>query len=84
MARAPLPTDPDTITAYLASLADTPSHGTLMRRLAAIADQHRQFGLAAPAIDPAGKALLRAVYGSASRRPLAPSSLGLAGCASKH
>jgi hypothetical protein len=70
-ARAPLPADPGTITAYLASLADTLPHGTLMRRLAAIADQHRQHGLAAPAIDPAGKALLRAVRGSAIRRILA-------------
>jgi hypothetical protein len=76
-ARAPLPTDADTITAYLASLADTLSHGTLMRRLAAIADQHRQHGLAAPAIDPVGKAILRAVPGSAirRRRPRPPSGL---------
>jgi hypothetical protein len=36
-ARVPLPADPDTVTAYLASLADTLNHGTLMRRLAAIA-----------------------------------------------
>jgi site-specific recombinase XerD len=67
-ARAPLPADPDAITAYLASLADTLSYGTLMRRLAAIADQHRQHGLAAPAIDPTGKALLREVRGAAIRR----------------
>jgi hypothetical protein len=45
----------------LSSLVDTLSYGTLMRRLAAIAHQHRQHGLAIPAIDPAGKALLRAV-----------------------
>jgi site-specific recombinase XerD len=76
-ARAPLPADPDTITAYLASLAETMSYGTLMRRLAAIAHQHRQHGLAAPAIDPTGKALLRAVRGAAvpRRRPQPASGL---------
>jgi hypothetical protein len=48
-----------------------------MRRLAAIADQHRQHGLAAPAINPAGKVLLRAVRSSAirRRRPQPPSGL---------
>jgi integrase len=65
---SPLPAAPDTITAYLTSVAATLSHGTLMRRLAAIADQHRQHGLAAPAIGPAGKALLRVVRAAAVRR----------------
>jgi hypothetical protein len=73
----PLPADSDTVTAYLTSLADTLSYGTLLRRLAAIADQHRQYGLAAPAADPAGKALLREVRGLAirRRRPRPPSGL---------
>jgi hypothetical protein len=83
-ARAPLLADPDTVTAYLLSLADTPSYGSLMRRLAAIADQHRQHRLAAPAIDPAARALLREVRRWTSQRPLAPTSLGLAGSASNH
>jgi site-specific recombinase XerD len=74
---SPLPADPDTVTAYLTGLADTLSYGTLMRRLAAVADQHRQHGLAAPAIDPAGKALLREVRGAAlpRRQPQPPSGL---------
>jgi hypothetical protein len=61
----------------LSSLVDTLSYGTLMRRLAAIAHQHRQHGLAIPAIDPAGKALLRAVRGAAvpRRRPRPASGL---------
>jgi hypothetical protein len=46
-ARAPLPTDSNTITAELASLLDTLSYGPLMRRLAAIAHQRRQRGRAA-------------------------------------
>jgi hypothetical protein len=33
---APLPADPDTITAYLASQADTLSYGMLLQRLAAV------------------------------------------------
>jgi hypothetical protein len=75
--RRALPADPDTITAYLASLAETMSYGTLMRRLAAIAHQHRQHGFAAPAINPTGKALLRAVRGAAvpRRRPQPASGL---------
>jgi integrase len=73
----PLPADPDTVTAYLVSLAETLSYGTLMRRLAAIADQHRQYGLVAPPTDPAGKTLLREMRGSAirRRRPQPASSL---------
>ena len=65
------------ITAYLGNLADTLSYGTLIRRIAAIAYQHRQHGLAAPATDPARKALLREVRGAAirRRRPRPPSSL---------
>jgi hypothetical protein len=57
-ALAPLPADPDTIMAYLTSVADTLSCGTLMRRLAAI--------------DPAEKALMREVRGAAT--PQAPAA----------
>ena len=56
---APLPAEPATITAYLETLAGKLSHGALARRLAAIADQHRQNHLASPTRDPAVKAILR-------------------------
>ena len=56
---APLPAEPATIAAYLKTLAGKLSHGALARRLAAVADQHRQNNLASPTGNPAVKAILR-------------------------
>ena len=55
-----LPADAATIAAYLQSSNDTLSIGALSRRLAAIADQHRQQDQPSATRDPLVKAVLRA------------------------
>ena len=71
-----LPAEPDIVAAYLASLSATLSPGALERRRAAIRDQHRREGYAAPTAAPAIKALLRAVRLAARprRKPTPPAS----------
>ena len=61
-----LPADPATIAAYLQSATDTLSVGALSRRLAAIADQHRQHGEPLPTRDPSVRAVLRAARSTAT------------------
>jgi integrase len=79
MRRSPLPAQPASVAAYLGTLAGRLSHGALSRRVTAIVDQHRQHGLASPATDPAGKAILREARRSATRRrPLPPPAAQLA------
>ena len=56
--RTALPATPDTVARFLAAVPGL-SAGTLARRAAAIAAQHRQRGLAAPTEDPAVTARLR-------------------------
>ena len=56
---AALPATPATLAAYLAALAPTLKPGTLTRRAAAIADQHRRANLVPPGADDAVRAILR-------------------------
>jgi hypothetical protein len=72
---APLPASPATVASYLATLADRLSAGTLARRAAAIAAQHRQHGQASPASDPSVTALLRHVRRIATRRRSQPPAM---------
>ena len=75
----PLPAEPAAIAAYLETLAGKRSHGALARRLAAIADQHRQNHLASPTRDAAVKAILRdARRVAAGGRKLSPRSTPVA------
>ncbi len=69
--RCPLPASPDTVAAWLASLADTAGAGTLRRKRAALAQAHRAAGVALE-VDPAVRDLLRAARRLASRRPARP------------
>src|SRR3954454_10825793 len=69
---APLPASATTVVSYLAVLAERLSAGTVARRAAAIAAQHRQRGLASPASDPAVTTLLRQVRRAATRRRARP------------
>jgi hypothetical protein len=70
-----LPADPATVASYLGSVA-TLSHGALARRLAAIAQAHRQHGHAAPGADSAVRALLQAARrGTLKRRRPGPGQL---------
>jgi hypothetical protein len=70
-----LPADPATVASYLGSVA-TLSRGALGRRLAAIAQAHRQHGYPAPGADPALRALLQAARRRATqRRPPGPGQL---------
>jgi hypothetical protein len=62
-----LPADPATVASYLGSVA-TLSRGALGRRLAAIAQAHRQHGYPAPGADPAIRALLQAARRRATQR----------------
>jgi hypothetical protein len=74
----PLPAAPATVAAYLAARPHL-SPGALARRCAAIAQQHRQAGLATPAADPAVRSVLRAAHRAATpRRAPAPSPATLA------
>ena len=76
---APLPAEAATIAACLESLAGKLSHGALARRLAAIADQHRQNNLPFPTRNPAVKAILREARRVAAHgRPPSPRSPQLA------
>jgi site-specific recombinase XerD len=68
----PLPAAPATVAAYLTTLAGQLSAGTLARRAAAIAAQHRQHGLASPASDQAVTTLLRHARHTATRRRAPP------------
>ena len=63
-----LPADAATIAAYLQSSSDTLSIGALSRRLAAIADQHRQHGHLSATRDPMVKAVLRTARSTATPR----------------
>ncbi len=65
-----LPATPGTVAAYLAGCAETVGPGALRRRLAAIADQHRQAGHPSPADDLEVKALLRDLQLPSGRRRL--------------
>jgi hypothetical protein len=65
---APLPASPATVASYLATLTGRLSAGTLGRRAAAIAAEHRQHGQASPASDPAVTSLLRHARRTATRR----------------
>jgi site-specific recombinase XerD len=71
-AAAPLPATPATVATYLATLGERLSAGALARRAAAIAAQHRQYGLASPASDPAVTTLLRHARHTATRRRALP------------
>lgn len=74
---AVLPAAPATVARYLAA-APSLSAGTLARRAAAIAAQHRQHGLRAPTEDPAVTAWLRQARRAASparRQPPGPAQL---------
>jgi len=64
----PLPAAPATVATYLATLGERLSAGALARRAAAIAAQHRQYGLASPASDPAATTLPRHARRIATRR----------------
>jgi integrase len=72
---APLPAVPATVTAYLSALADQLSAGALAQRPAAIASQHRQYGFASPASDPAVTMLLRHARRTATRRRTPPPTM---------
>jgi site-specific recombinase XerD len=67
-----LPATAPTVVNYLAAFVERLSAGTLARRAAAIAAQHRQRGLASPASDPAVTMLLRQVRHTATRRRALP------------
>jgi site-specific recombinase XerD len=69
---APLPASATTVVCYLAALAERLSAGTVARRAAAIAAQHRQRGLASPASDLAVTTLLRQVRHAGTRRRARP------------
>jgi hypothetical protein len=62
-----LPAAPDTLAAYLTSLA-TLSPGALGRRAAAVADRHRRASCASPAADAAVRAVLRAARSAGAAR----------------
>ena len=66
-----LPADATTLAAYLQDQAARLGPGALARRLAAIVNQHRRYGLQAQARDPAVRAVLRAARRTARprRRP---------------
>ena len=63
----PLPTNADTLAAYVTHLSAQLSPGAIARRLSAITDQHQKAGTVAPASDPAVKAALKAMRRSAIR-----------------
>ncbi len=67
----PLPASAATLAAYLTDATQRLSPGAVARRLAAIADQHRQAGLVAPTKDPEVKTVLKAMrlYASPRRDP---------------
>jgi integrase len=67
-----LPADAATVAGFLQEAAATSSAGELARRARAIAEKHRQRGFAAPARDPAVKAVLRAARRSAIPRRAPP------------
>jgi hypothetical protein len=82
--QCPLPAEAATVAGFLQAAGATSSAGALpslscsvARRARAIADMHRQRGLAAPARDPAVKAVLRAARSGASRRRAPPPSQSL-------
>ena len=69
-----LPATTATIAAHLSAAAGKLGSGVLARRVAAIAFQHRQRGLAAPTVAPVVKGILRdARHAAVPRRPAAPS-----------
>jgi len=81
----PRPAGAATLAAYLTDVSRRLSPGAVARRLAAIADQHRQAGVIAPTKDPAVKTVLKAMRRAASRRRDPPPSPALlermiAGC----
>jgi hypothetical protein len=74
---SPLPAEPQTVSAYLATLGHL-SPGAAARRLAAISDQHRRAGLAVPTTAPGVRTALRQARRTAPprRKPLpAPAML---------
>jgi integrase len=73
----PLPASAATLAAYLTDASQRLSPGAVARRLAAIADQHRQAGLVAPTKDPDVKTVLRAMRRAASPRRDPPPSPAL-------
>jgi hypothetical protein len=82
--RVALPADATTVAAFLTAAGKKRSAGTLARRAAAIADQHRRHGLASPCGDHAVTALLRAPRRTgARRRTPSPGPLQLAGLAAR-
>jgi len=68
---APLPAEPQTVAAYLATLSHL-SPGTAARRLAAISDQHRRAGFPIPTTAPGVRTALRDARRTAPprRKPL--------------
>ena len=68
----PLPAVPATVADYLTTLGERLSAGALARRAAAIAAQHRSYGLISPASDPAVTTLLRQARRTATRRRAPP------------
>ena len=69
-----LPATAAAVAAHLTAVAVKLGPGVLARRVAAIAHQHRQRGLAAPTVDPVVKGILRdARRAAVPRRPAAPS-----------
>ncbi|HME19903.1 MAG TPA: hypothetical protein VKI44_00800 [Acetobacteraceae bacterium] len=81
---AALPAAPATVAGFLAASARTVSAGTLARRAAAIAHQHRQYGMVAPTEHPAVTGLLHQARRAASpRRPPSPRPAQLAHLAAR-
>ena len=80
-----LPADAATVAAFLTAGSGRLSPGALARHLAAIAAEHKVYGLASPTRDPAVKAVLKAIRRAASPRrdpPPSPAKLArmIAGC----
>jgi integrase len=64
-----LPAEPETVAAYLASLAATHTGGTLIRRLAALSRAHRLAGQPWPVAHPAIRNTLRGIQRTHGRPP---------------
>ncbi len=73
----PLPVSAATLAAFVSDAASRLSPGAVTRRLASVADQHRQAGLVAPTKDPDVKTVLRAMRRAASPRRDPPPSPAL-------
>lgn len=87
VALAPLPAAPETVAAYLASLAGRYTRSTIQRRLAAIGEAHRLAGESLTASHPAIRNTLRGMFRQHGKPPRKAAALGrlqvqrlIAGC----